>query len=118
MSDNDDMDIPPICHVYAQHAYHSPATIEGERLALERIRDAIDLALKTGMDAEATVMAGDGEGYGIEVKIRSPAYLNAGRLLPYYAAYAGGVGAREFQRETENIARMEEARRAHREKKS
>ena len=59
----------PLLHIYGQHFYHSPATIRGNRQALEALRDAINMALaeKSGQ-ATAAVCAADGEGYGVEVQ--------------------------------------------------
>lgn len=68
-------------HVYGQYIYHSPATIRGNRLALEGLRAAIDEALKSGK-GEASVCATDGEGYGIDV---------------VHTEMASGVGRPEYQ---------------------
>lgn len=58
----------PLLHIYGQHFYHTPATVRGNRQALEALRDAINAALeaKSGQ-ARASVFAADGEGYGIDV---------------------------------------------------
>ncbi len=50
---------------------HSPARIWGTRAALLNLRDAIDRCLTSGMDAEAAVFCSGGEGYGVEIRIRS-----------------------------------------------
>lgn len=85
------------CHIHAQYAWHGDAHIEGTRAALVSIRDAIDKALTSGMDARASdLIAADGEGYQLEVSIRNHEYLEQ-QTLPYIAHYAGGVGAKEVE---------------------
>lgn len=87
----------PWCHIYPQYIWHGEAKIEGTRAALVVIRDAIDKALRTGMDGESeTLIAADGEGYSVEVKIRNLPYLEDAPL-PYYAHYAGGIGTRAYE---------------------
>ncbi len=53
-------------HVYGQYQWHAPATIRGNRRALQALRDAIDRAMKEG-SGEASVFATDGEGYSVDV---------------------------------------------------
>lgn len=70
-------------HVYAQHINHNDARIEGTRQALTTLRDAIDRALSSGREAEASPLCTtDGEGYCIVVNIRTPDAL-AREGLPY-----------------------------------
>lgn len=95
------------CHIYSQYANHSPALIQGNRIALKAIRDAIDRALQTGMDGHSeSIFTADGEGYGVTVQIRNLKFLE-GRPLPYAAPWAGGVGQREFEQELENQKQLE-----------
>ncbi|MGN6099851.1 MAG: hypothetical protein ACTHOR_01780 [Devosia sp.] len=56
----------PLLHIYGQPAYHAPAMICGNRLALIALRDALSQAIEHGTGA-AQLFASDGEGY--EVKI-------------------------------------------------
>ena len=53
-------------HVYGQFTYHSEATIRGTREGLTALRDAIDKAISSRRGV-AEVIAGDGEGYHVEV---------------------------------------------------
>lgn len=103
----------PWCHVYAQYVWHSEAQIWGTRAALTAIRDAIDKALTTGMTAgTGSLYTTDGEGYAIQVAVRDRKYLE-GRDLPYTAPFAGGVGTRMFESETESNRKMAEQIAAH-----
>ncbi len=96
-------------HVYAQYAHHSPVMIEGTRNALEELRNTIDRALATGMEATSeSVYTTDGEGYGITINIRNHEYLEK-QTLPYYATYAGGVGAQLHQQENEMQEKIDDA---------
>lgn len=56
----------PWMHVYPQYFPHSEAMIRGNREALEALRDALNDAINTG-EAEASVFASDGEGYGVKI---------------------------------------------------
>lgn len=47
----------------------------------------VDAALSTGRDARCAVFAGDGEGYHVEIKIRSLEYMRD-QEVPYTAEYA------------------------------
>lgn len=58
-------------HIYAQPHWHAEAKVMGTRTALLGLRDAIDRALQTGMDARANGIVSDGEGYHVVVSIRS-----------------------------------------------
>lgn len=99
MDDAADFDKLPWCHVYAQYAWHGELTIEGTREALVILREAIEAALTSGMDSDsASLFTTDGEGYHAVVRIRNRAYLER-QPLPYTAPYAGGVGAKQFERE-------------------
>lgn len=107
----------PWCHLYAQYTWHSPARIQGTRVALMKIRDAIDRALTTGMDGEAVgLIASDGEGYSVEVQVRNLEYLE-GQTLPYTASYAGGVGAQAAEDAIKDMKLMDEHREAEDEKR-
>lgn len=61
----------PWLHIYAQYMSHAPARIWGTRAALQNIRDAIDRCLSSGMETEAEAICSGGEGYGVEIRIRS-----------------------------------------------
>ena len=78
-------------HLRGQFTYHAEARIIGTRAGLEALRDAVTDALRDGK-GEASVMASDGEGYGLEI-VRSrtvsglgkPTYLDQeARELAYY----------------------------------
>lgn len=78
-----------LLHVYAQESWHSPAQIMGHRDALKALRDAIDRALQTGMEASSEAMTNDGEGYHVIINIRDGEGL-ARLQLPYYDPKASG----------------------------
>lgn len=60
-----DEDTPmPICHIYGQGMWHGDAFIVANRMALEEMRDAIDIALKYG-ETRATLSQSDNEGYDL-----------------------------------------------------
>lgn len=107
----------PWCHIYAQYIWHGDAMIEGTRAALVEIRDAIDQALRTGMDAETkeSIFTRDGEGYRVVVKVRNYAYLQDA-TLPYTAHFASGVGARAVEAAAEDDRNMKRAIRESRRK--
>ena len=86
MSEQPNLDDLPWLHIYAQPEWHDDASIEGTRTALKNLRDAIDKALTDGRDAESKAIVADGEGYTVEIKIRSHEYLRGARL-PYVADY-------------------------------
>jgi hypothetical protein len=90
MADDPDFTKLPWLHIYAQHMWHSPASIAGTREALTGLRDAIDRCLHSGMDTEAKGITSDGEGYGVIISIRSMKALET-EPLPYTAPYANGV---------------------------
>lgn len=72
-------------HVRPQDGPHQPATILGNRKALELLRQAIDDALATrAKEGEAEVFARDGEGYRIRVVQVGPL---DGLGWPWYADY-------------------------------
>lgn len=83
MSEISDFENLPFLHIYPQRTYHGPAEIMGTRTALVDLRDAIDLALKTGMEAIAEGIVVDGESYAVIINIRNLAALEK-RSLPYY----------------------------------
>jgi hypothetical protein len=56
-------------HVRPQAGPHNPATILGNRRALETLRSAINDALAGDDNAYAEVFARDGEGYKIQVQM-------------------------------------------------
>jgi len=81
-------DALPWMHVHGQqYAWRDEARIVGTREALIGLRDAIDRALadKNG-EAECDAIAGDGEGYAIEVR-RVPRHTVQLARVPYMAAY-------------------------------
>lgn len=79
---------PVWCHVYSQAFERSEVSIQGTRLALLLIRDALDLALHTGRDGRSgSLFTADGEGYQVVVKIRNLAYLER-QLMPYNSDWA------------------------------
>lgn len=63
-------------HVYGQRMPHDPVIIVGDRVDLEKLRDAIDRAIKqrdaTQCVSSAAFLAytNDGEGYALTVKCR------------------------------------------------
>lgn len=81
-------DAAPWLHIYAQYLWHSEAQILGTREALTGLRDAIDKAIadKNG-EATASAIAGDGEGYEIEIR-RVPRSVVQNSKVPYTASYA------------------------------
>lgn len=83
---------PPLLHIHAQHSEHNEAYILGNRMGLEALRRAIDVALtnSTG-ESEADVMVSDGEGYSAVIVLEdarwnSPVWRNA--AVPYIAEHA------------------------------
>src|SRR5579884_1485756 len=84
----DEYDALPWLHVYAQDVWHDEARIVGTREALIALREAIDRALAEGK-AEAEAIAGDGEGYGVEIACASRQTVQDAPL-PYTKRYARG----------------------------
>ena len=77
----------PWMHVYAQYIQHDEARIAGNRPALIALRNAIDQALQTGMDARTEdLFVKDGEGYCVLIQIRSWKALEH-EPFPYTADY-------------------------------
>ncbi len=112
MTDEEEVESQAWCHIYPQYIWHSHATIEGTRAALVAIRDAIDKALSTGMDAHSDALyAADGEGYAVAVKIRNIKHLE-GSTLPYSAHFAGGIGASAYENGVRDDREMKAAMRA------
>lgn len=72
-------------NVRPQDRPHSPATIIGNRKALEQLKAAVDAALAGSDDACASVFARDGEGYKIRVQMVN-VLENLG--WPWYATVA------------------------------
>jgi hypothetical protein len=77
-------------HVHAQYLSHCEARIFGSREALLALRDCIDRALadKNGA-ASMEAMAGDGEGYAVEIRRLPPSAIRNARL-PYTASCCTG----------------------------
>ncbi len=73
----------PWLHLYAQWGEHCEARILASKDGLVALRNAIDCAIadKNGA-AEAKAIAGDGEGYGIEIRKIPPSAVRRSRL-PY-----------------------------------
>jgi hypothetical protein len=59
-----------VVHLYPQYCEHFDGYVAGDRRGLERLRDAITLALDVG-EAELMTMASDAEGYLLYV-VRVP----------------------------------------------
>lgn len=57
---------PDVLHCYAQSQWHDDAYISGGRVALQALRDAIDIALRDGI-GEVETFTSDGEGYSLFV---------------------------------------------------
>ena len=57
---------PPTLHVYGPRWWHDSATIIGDRAALERLRQLIDMALESST-AGSELMTQDGEGFHMRV---------------------------------------------------
>lgn len=70
----------PWLHVHAQAREHSSVLIIGTKGALFTLREAIDKALASGGEAEATVFATDGEGYAVQIVRTNKSVMGA---LPY-----------------------------------
>lgn len=56
-------------HIYGQNTSHGEAYLVGDIMALTKLRDAINVALRDG-DAATGVFAEDGEGYTVYVMKR------------------------------------------------
>lgn len=73
--------VPPVAWgtlaIYGQSGPHDEAAIVGSRLGLQRLRDAIDVALTTGAAAigndESPQDPGDGEGYQLFIAVADAA---------------------------------------------
>ena len=80
----------PLCHIYAQYAHHGEAFIIGNRIALERLKEALDRALNE-KEGEAELMVNDGEGYSVYVLLNNEEWSSdkwAKLAVPYTADYA------------------------------
>lgn len=79
-----------LLHIYAQHSWHMPSRIVGNKNALTVLRDAIDEAIHKG-NAETGAMTVDGEGYSVEVEMCDAKWGSRGwssQRLPYTADHA------------------------------
>lgn len=89
-------------HVYGQWFFHSEARIRGTKEGLTALRDALTLAIEKGQ-AEADVLAADGEGYSVLVqRVNTHAALGEPEYL-YDAEYH--AGRREMERERRTRAK-------------
>lgn len=78
-------------HIYGQRWWHDTATVMGDRESLERLRDAIIVALENGI-GECEAMTSDGEGYTVRVMLIPPeADLWPRFALPYRDEMAQGT---------------------------
>lgn len=73
----------PVLHLHGHYDNHSPSLIEGNRDALELLRDAINVALGATV-GQATVFVNDGEGYDVVVLKREDMER---ATLPYQAEW-------------------------------
>jgi hypothetical protein len=76
----------PWLHIHGQYLWHDEVIIRGNKPALEALRDAITRALETGAGSAEAYVA-DGEGYEIQVELKSYDELTQDRL-PYTAEFA------------------------------
>ena len=63
-----------ILHIHAQSFWHNPAKIVGTRAGLENLQKALNKVLsstKESPSAEFTAYPQDGEGYLVEIEIKS-----------------------------------------------
>ena len=77
---------PPECDgnvmLYSQFSWHTEGFVCGDREGLQRLRDAITRALNDGQ-SQATVFAGDGEGFTLHVLMRDEEFLATKLKSPY-----------------------------------
>lgn len=74
-----------LLHIHAQSGPHSPSTIVGNRESFERLKVAIDAAIRKG-SASFHSMTTDGEGYSVELIFRDNAWESKkweNATLPY-----------------------------------
>lgn len=81
MADGFDNDTE-LLHIFAQPNNHDEAFIVGNRLGLERLRDALNAALEQRGAHSADVFTNDGEGYSAVVVFGEIEQMNA-LTLPY-----------------------------------
>lgn len=78
----------PILHLYSPAAFHEPQGIAGNREGLERLMDAIKLALELGDISQCGLyQTSDGEGYDLFVSL-VPESDVVKMALPYTEDYA------------------------------
>lgn len=56
-----------VLHIFGQEALHDEVYIVGNKSALERLRNIIDMAIADDYDSVDGFYASDGEGYGISI---------------------------------------------------
>lgn len=84
-----------LMHIYAQDSWHQPATIVGNRAALERLVETIQSALDTGQGStfELETFANDGEGYEVRVMVINDTDMWAQIATPYTDEMCQGTNA-------------------------
>lgn len=76
----------PTLHVFNQYCNHDDVWLRGNREALKRLRDALDVVLQPGKDAGAVGMwANDGEGYNVYILAVDDEEKWKNAALPYRA---------------------------------
>lgn len=87
-------------HIYAQQAWHDPAFVIGNREALICLRDAINSALKNGLDDQSNNLGqeyftSDGEGYPVIVLVEE----NNKKWIDYAVPYTKDFAEEKFNHE-------------------
>ena len=66
-------DWAPVLHLWQPFSYHDESYVVGNRDGLKRLRDALDIALRSVDDANTTVRdtayIADGEGYDLVIQL-------------------------------------------------
>lgn len=83
----DEQQKPLWLHIYGQYIWHDDVQIVGNTDAIVALRDALTESLEKGEAQVNDVFAGDGEGYGVTVRVTDseewPRFMT-----PYAADYA------------------------------
>jgi hypothetical protein len=69
-------------HVHAQQVWHDGVYLVGTAESLRALSATIEQAL-ANQSSVVTLLAGDGEGYDLNVFVRGEAYMDTQAALPY-----------------------------------
>lgn len=84
-----------LLHIFAQDSWHQPATIVGNRAALEHLIETLQSALDTGQGStfELETFTNDGEGYTVRIMVMNDTDLWQQIATPYTDPDAQGTNA-------------------------